>query len=152
MVVLSYDFWTRRFARDPEVLGQTLYVKGVPLTIIGVSAAGFTGLQRGTGDTDFWVPLQNRRGPQRVGRLRQWRQDVLRPARPWWCLLLTGRLAPGVTPQQAVSRLRPQFQNARLHRGSRSTEAGRGEAAAFADSGQRARRARRRLSNGHSTR
>jgi MacB-like periplasmic core domain len=60
VAVLSYDFWTRRFSRDPGVIGQTMYVKGVPLTIIGVSAQGFTGLERGTGDSDFWIPLQDR--------------------------------------------------------------------------------------------
>jgi len=111
VAVLSYDFWTRRFARDPEVIGQTMYVKGVPMSIIGVSAPGFTGLERGTGDTDFWIPLQNR------GDLNAWGDiednGTTFYGRPtWWCLLLTGRLAPGVTQQQAVSRLQPQFQNA----------------------------------------
>jgi predicted permease len=111
VAVLGYDFWTRRFARDPEVLGQTLYVKGVPLTIVGVSAAGFTGLERGKGDTDFWIPLQNRVD------LNAWGDSgkdgkTFYGLPDWWCLLLTGRLAPGVTPQQAVSRLQPQFQNA----------------------------------------
>jgi len=60
VAVLSYDFWTRRFSRDPEVIGQAMYVKGVPMNIIGVSAPGFTGLERDAGDTDFWIPLQNR--------------------------------------------------------------------------------------------
>lgn len=30
IAVLSYNYWTRRFARNPSVLGQTLYVNGVP--------------------------------------------------------------------------------------------------------------------------
>lgn len=111
VVVLSYDFWTRRFSRDPGVLGQTLFVKGVPLTVIGVSAAGFTGLERGRGDTDFWVPLQNRVD------LNAWGDSgddgkTFYGVPDWWCLLLTARLAPGMTPQQAVSRVQPQFQNA----------------------------------------
>jgi len=111
VAVLSYDFWTRRFARDPSVIGQTMYVKGVPITIIGVSAQGFTGLQRGAGDTDFWIPLQDR------VELNAWgdADDLGKTfyGQPtWWCLLLTARLAPGVSPHQAVSRLQPQFQNA----------------------------------------
>jgi predicted permease len=111
VAVLSYDFWTRRFARDPGVIGQTMYVKGVPITIIGVSAQGFTGLERGVGDTDFWIPLQDR------AELNAWgdADDLGKTfyGNPtWWCLLLTGRLAPGVSQQQAVSRLQPQFQNA----------------------------------------
>ncbi len=111
VAVLSYDFWTRRFSRDPGVIGQAMYVKGVPITIIGVSAPGFTGLERGTGDTDFWIPLQNR------AELNAWGDTddsgkTFYSLPKWWCLLLTGRLAAGVTPQQAVARLQPQFQNA----------------------------------------
>jgi len=30
VVVLSYDYWTRSFARDPDILGQTVYIKGIP--------------------------------------------------------------------------------------------------------------------------
>ncbi len=31
IAVISYAYWTRRFARDQDVLGKTLYVNGVPL-------------------------------------------------------------------------------------------------------------------------
>ncbi len=40
IAVISYNYWTRRFARNPDVLGKTLYVNGVPITIVGVAAAG----------------------------------------------------------------------------------------------------------------
>src|SRR6202047_4160867 len=30
VAVLSYNFWTRRFARNPPALGQSLYIKGTP--------------------------------------------------------------------------------------------------------------------------
>ena len=111
VAILSYDFWTRRFARDPSVIGQAMYVKGVPITIIGVSAQGFTGLERGVGDTDFWIPLQDGGDLNAWGDADEHRKTFYgKPT--WWCLLLTGRLAPGVSPQQAVSRLQPQFQNA----------------------------------------
>ena len=43
--VISYEFWTRSFARDPNVVGKTMYVKGVPLTIVGVTARGFKGIE-----------------------------------------------------------------------------------------------------------
>ena len=33
--VLSHSFWTRRFARDREVLGKTLYLGRTPVTIVG---------------------------------------------------------------------------------------------------------------------
>ncbi len=110
IAVLSYNYWTRRFARDPGVLGTTLYVNGVPMTIVGVSAQGFEGLEDG-GSTDFWIPLQNRPelnawgNPPDDGRLYVADQT-------WWCLRLIGRLAPGVSRTQAVAQLQPVFQTA----------------------------------------
>src|SRR3984957_16717375 len=59
VAVLSYNYWTRRFSRAPGVLGQTLFVKGVPLTIVGISAQGFEGTEPGA-SVDFWIPLQSR--------------------------------------------------------------------------------------------
>jgi hypothetical protein len=59
VVVLSYDYWTRSFARDPEVLGQTIYIKGIPVSVMGIAAHGFKGIEPATA-TDFWILLQNR--------------------------------------------------------------------------------------------
>ena len=44
VVVLSYDYWVRRFARDPSVVGKKILVNNYPMDIVGVSAAGFSGL------------------------------------------------------------------------------------------------------------
>jgi predicted permease len=110
LAVLSYNYWTRRFARDPGILGRTLYVNGVPMTIVGVSAQGFEGLEAG-GSTDFWIPLQNRRelnawgNPPEDGKLY-----IANPT--WWCLRLIGRLAPGVSKTQVIAQLQPVFQSA----------------------------------------
>ena len=110
VLVLSYDYWTRRFDRDPSVLGRTIYVKGVPFTVIGIAAQGFEGVDA-TLSTDFWMPLQNRLpfnvlgNPPENGKLYQ--NDPT-----WWCLRLIGRLAPGVSRRQAVARLQPIFQHA----------------------------------------
>ena len=110
LAVLSYNYWTRRFARDPEVLGKTLYVSGVPMTIEGVAAQGFEGVEGG-GSTDFWIPLQNRPelnawgNPTEDGKLYI-SNDT------WWCLRMIGRLAPGVSRAQALAQLQPVFQTA----------------------------------------
>src|SRR5262250_392560 len=45
VVVLSYSYWTTRFGRSPSAIGQTIYVKGVPFTVIGVTAQGFYGVE-----------------------------------------------------------------------------------------------------------
>jgi predicted permease len=109
IAVLSYDFWTRRFNRDPDVLGKTLYVKGVPLTIVGVAGESFTGLRRGPGDVDFWVPMQDRVELNAWGSAGAGGKTYAGEPK-WWCLLLTARLAPGVTSEQAEARLLPLFQ------------------------------------------
>jgi predicted permease len=44
VVVLGYEYWVNRFARDPGVVGKTIRVNNYPMTIVGVSAAGFAGL------------------------------------------------------------------------------------------------------------
>ena len=40
----SYDYWVSRFARDPESIGKKILVNDSPMTIVGVSAAGFAGI------------------------------------------------------------------------------------------------------------
>jgi predicted permease len=109
-MVISYNYWTARFSRDPDILGKTIYVKGVPFTIVGVTAEGFEGTEASK-SMDFWIPLQNRvefnvlGNPPEDGKLYQ--QDPT-----WWCLRLMGRLAPGVSREQALVRIQNVFQTA----------------------------------------
>jgi predicted permease len=56
VVVLSHRLWQQRFAGSPEVVGATIRVEGVPLQIIGVSRAGFRGLDVDTAP-DLTVPI-----------------------------------------------------------------------------------------------
>src|SRR5258707_1285151 len=46
--VISYNFWKRRFAADPAVIGKTIRLNTHPFTIVGVSPASFFGLERGS--------------------------------------------------------------------------------------------------------
>jgi predicted permease len=55
VAVISYDYWTRRFARDPAVVGRTFRWGRSTLEIVGVSPRGFTGTEPGR-LTDFFVP------------------------------------------------------------------------------------------------
>lgn len=110
IAVISYNYWTRRFARNPDVLGTTLYVNGIGFTIVGISGEGFEGLEAG-GSTDFWIPLQNRPELNAWGNpLDDGKTYAENPT--WWCLRLIGRLAPGVNRQQAAAALNPLFQRA----------------------------------------
>ena len=110
LAVISYNYWTRRFTRDPDVLGKTMYVNSVPMTIVGVAAEGFEGVEGG-GSTDFWIPLQNRRELNAWGNPTE--DGKLYIADPtWWCMRMIGRLAPGVSRTQALAQLQPLFQTA----------------------------------------
>jgi predicted permease len=43
VLVLSYDYWQRRFGGRPDVLGRPVTLGGSPLTIVGVAPRGFHG-------------------------------------------------------------------------------------------------------------
>src|SRR6185436_10427586 len=47
VAVLSYDYWRNRFGGDPNVLGKTITANNHSLTIVGVSQAGFDGVDIG---------------------------------------------------------------------------------------------------------
>jgi predicted permease len=61
LVVLSYDFWRSRFGLDPGVLGRLIRVDEQPLTVIGVAAPGFRGVEV-EHHPDVWVPAIMYRG------------------------------------------------------------------------------------------
>jgi len=108
VAVLNYAYWTRHFSRSPSVLGQTMYVKGLPFTIIGIAGEDFPGVEPGQ-LTDLWIPLQS------SPALSPWGESgdlTLYGSPNWWCLMLIARLAPGVTAQQAAAEATPAFQAA----------------------------------------
>jgi predicted permease len=106
VAVISDSYWDRRFGRSPSVLGSTIFIKGVPFTIVGISAPGFHGIEPGN-STDFWVPLQNR------AELNAWGEpatsDSYYGAPKWWCLQMMARLGANVTPAQAEAALETTF-------------------------------------------
>ena len=56
VVVLGYSYWNSRFARDPNIVGEKILVNNYPMTIVGVSAPGFAGLDPAEG-ADIRVPV-----------------------------------------------------------------------------------------------
>jgi predicted permease len=110
IAVISHNYWTRRFAQDPNVLGKTLYVNGIPFTIVGITGEGFEGVEEGN-STDFWIPLQSQPELNAWGNPTENGKTYLTNS-TWWCLRLIGRLAPGVTRTQAIAQLQSSFQTA----------------------------------------
>jgi predicted permease len=104
--VISFRLWREVFAQNPEAIGKRFYIKGVPFTVIGVTAPSFSGVSH-SGGVDFWIPLQT--NPQ----LNAWGMPVSEVERlgspKWWDLPMLARLRPGITPDQAQRILQPTF-------------------------------------------
>ena len=101
VAVLSFGYWTRRFAQNPSVLNQTLLINGHQLTVVGVARAGFSGVQVGQ-SPDVFIPLtmQEQMTPNWKG-LEDWNN--------YW-LAIIGRLKPGFTREQAEAAVLPTYQ------------------------------------------
>ena len=100
MAVLSYDYWRTRFGADPKVVGQTITVNNNKLTIIGVSQAGFDGVDIG------YVPSIRVPVLMKAQMTPNW--DDVDNRRSRWVNVF-GRLKPGVTREQAKAALQPYF-------------------------------------------
>jgi len=86
-VLLSYRFWRRRFASNPDVVGQKLTLNNQPVTVIGVLPASFdfaSVFAPGT-PIDAFIPWPL--------------ADKAKPAGN--SMSIVGRLKPGVTVQSA---------------------------------------------------
>jgi predicted permease len=105
VAMISYDFWLRRFGRDPAVIGTTIALEGVPLTIVGVAPRGFHGFIVGN-RPDAWWPIQL------VPQVRGW-DGILESESSQW-LRIAGRLKPGVPATQARNELDVVFRRMRL--------------------------------------
>ena len=92
VAVISHDFWERRFALDPAVLGRTILVERTPVTIVGVTPPGFFGEIVGT-PMDAWMPVT-------LQPLLMPHQDRLRDRNMNW-LLFMGRLRPDASVARA---------------------------------------------------
>ncbi|HEY7216273.1 MAG TPA: ABC transporter permease [Thermoanaerobaculia bacterium] len=99
-VVISYDYWQRRFAGSPGAVGRSLTLNGYPFTIIGVTPPEFFGDIVGT-STDVWIPLMMQR------QVNPGRDYLDRWEISW--LLLMGRLKPGVSLAEAHSSIDSLF-------------------------------------------
>ena len=100
VVVLSYDFWKTQLAGAPDVVGRKVLVNQNPMTVIGVAAPTFRGIDVGEVPS-LWIPAAM--SAQAIPGF-----DGLLNRRARWMQVL-GRLRPGVTLAQAQAGLQPWF-------------------------------------------
>ena len=94
VIVLSDEFWRRRFAGNPAIIGQSIQVERQAYTVIGVAAPAFRGFAPMI-RTDGWTPIDE----TPAGRERRLND----PGSDWFNVY--GMLRPGVTLGQARSAL-----------------------------------------------
>lgn len=96
LAVLSYSYWDWLGA-DPNIVGKTVSVNNIALTVVGVMPQGFVGTIF-SDQPDLWYPLSTDATANHQGLA--WRTDrTIRPLR------MVGRLKPGVTRGQALANL-----------------------------------------------
>ncbi len=105
--VISSKYWNSRFGADPGVVGRSITVNSVPVTIVGVITPDFTGVQQIAAEPpDVTLPLaldtqlstSLGSGPPRLAQPTYW----------WLCVM--GRLKPGATAAQVEGNLGGPFQ------------------------------------------
>jgi predicted permease len=99
VAVLADGLWQREFGADPAILGRSIRVNGVPVTVVGVAPEGFRGAAFAI-FPDLWVSIGT------------WPRLATGPlvnfdihSRNWGWLNVFGRLESGATPEQASAAL-----------------------------------------------
>lgn len=107
VAVLSYDYWQRRFHRDPAVIGQQIVLDRDAFEVIGVAHKRFFGVEPGK-FVDVWVP-----GTTYEARA------LTEPGWHWFQII--GRLIPPTSREQVQARLQPAFHYFQVERVKRNS-------------------------------
>jgi predicted permease len=94
-VLISENYWQKRFAGDPKILGKIVHLNGSAFTVAGITPHNFVGTSLIV--PDFWLPLSS--------------QPLIFPDDDWLrdrenlSLHLYGRLAPGRSIAEAQTEM-----------------------------------------------
>ncbi len=91
VVMISYDYWQRRFGASPDTIGHAITVNDLSFSIIGVTARGFHGTLQVGQEPEITLPLSSY-GPVM-------RSNDPANANFWWVLMM-GRLKAGASVAQ----------------------------------------------------
>jgi len=89
VAMLSFELWKRRFGSDGGIIGKSIHLEGRSYTVVGVlpPQLRFRPYPAWGSPSDVFVPV------------------VPNPGRNWFYLRVLGRLAPGVSEQQALAEM-----------------------------------------------
>ncbi len=102
VVVLSYDFWQAQFGGAADIVGRKVLIGSHPMTVVGVAAAGFRGVDVGAVPA-FWIPTSM----YAAANLDTGDEDLLNGHTRW--LQVLARLRSDVTLARAQTGLQPWF-------------------------------------------
>jgi putative ABC transport system permease protein len=87
--MLSFELWQRRFGSDGGIIGKSIHFEGRAYTVVGVlpPQLRFRPYPRVDAPSEVFVPL------------------IPNPERDWFYVRVLGRLAPGVSEQQALAEM-----------------------------------------------
>lgn len=117
VAVLSYAFWQKRFGADRSIVGKTVRLNNVPVTIVGVLPASYTGIQR-LGDLAREVTIPLSMESRFVSVANPFASPNTPAPKPRfneptnWYIQISGRLKPGVTIAQVKGNLTGPFEAA----------------------------------------
>ncbi len=108
VVVLSHNYWISRFGKDPAVIGKKILVNNYPMSIVGVSADGFAGIDP-TRSPQIRVPIQ-----MKPAVVPEWEWVKMADERTRWVQVFA-RLKPGYTAETAQGPMQGLFTQVRQH-------------------------------------
>jgi predicted permease len=108
VAVISYAYWESRFAKDPNVIGRKIRINDYPMTIVGVSQAGFAGLDPSR-SPQIRVPIL-----MLPVMMPEWSWVHMDDRRTRWVQVF-GRLKPGYSIQSAGAPLQGLFTQIRTY-------------------------------------
>ncbi|HEY9228998.1 MAG TPA: ABC transporter permease, partial [Gemmatimonadaceae bacterium] len=97
VAVISDALWKRSYGGTPDVLGKSISLANTAYTIIGVTPAGFSGMELDA--TDVWVPLSSFVGEPATNGAPWWRNPDANG------FLVTMRLSPNAREGELVQRM-----------------------------------------------
>ena len=103
VVVLSFDYWKRRFNEDPTIVGQMVAVNGEAFTVVGVVAPGF--------DSAVWGDRPRVFIPMTMEKTIAPTDDLMDRRLIW--IKIIGRLPAGRSTKQAEAGLNPLWTSLR---------------------------------------
>ena len=90
VALISSGLWRRRFGGDPQIVGKSIVLDGIPYNVIGVMPESFQAFVPYMFDkVDVWVPVSR----------------TFEAKRQWEVVSAVGRLKPGVTLPQAQAEM-----------------------------------------------